>query len=58
MTEKLKALFNTLCQIETKGDNTMIMGDCLKFTRELIKECAEYEKKYEELKAKYEVDGK
>ena len=56
MSEKLKALYNTLCQIETKGDNTMIMGDCLKFVREFIKECAEHEKKYEKLEAKYEDD--
>lgn len=34
MKDKLTALFNTMKQIETKGDSTIIMADCL---RELVR---------------------
>ena len=30
MKDKLTALFNTMKQIETKGDSTVIMADCLR----------------------------
>lgn len=30
MRNKLIAIYNTLIQIETKGDNTVMMADCLR----------------------------
>ena len=30
MKERLTAIFNTLKEIETKGDSTLIMADCLR----------------------------
>lgn len=41
MKEKLTQLYNTLCLIETKGNNTLIMADCLKFLEQCINECNE-----------------
>lgn len=38
MGEKLTKLYNTLCQIETKGENTKLMAVCLGFTQQLIAE--------------------
>lgn len=38
MVEKLIKLHNTLVLIETKGENTKIMADCLRFTEQLIAE--------------------
>ena len=38
MEAKLTRLYNTLAQIETKGDNTKIMGVCLRFVEQLIAE--------------------
>ena len=38
MIEKLTALYNTLAQVETKGDSTVIMGDCLKYLKQMIAE--------------------
>ena len=38
MVQKLTALYNTLSLIETKGEATITMADCLKFTRQLIAE--------------------
>jgi hypothetical protein len=38
MEEKLTKLYNTLCQIETKGENTKIMAVCLSYTQQLIAE--------------------
>lgn len=43
MNEKLTRLFNTLCEIETKGRSTVVMGDCLKYLEQLIKECSDAE---------------
>lgn len=34
--QDLRSLFNTLCQVETKGQSTIVMGDCLKFLDQLI----------------------
>lgn len=34
--QDLRSLLNTLYQIETKGQSTIIMGDCLKFLDQLI----------------------
>ena len=44
MAENLKKLYNTLLLIETKGESTKIMAECLTFTMGMIKE-AEREKK-------------
>lgn len=38
MKEKLTKLYNTLCQIETKGENTKLMALCLSYTSQLISE--------------------
>lgn len=38
MEAKLTRLYNTLAQIETKGDNTKLMGVCLQFIEQLIAE--------------------
>ena len=38
MKQKLTTLYKTLLMIETKGESTKIMGECLKFTEELIRE--------------------
>lgn len=38
MVEKLTTLRNTLSLIETKGENTKIMAECLRFTEQLIAE--------------------
>ena len=34
--KKLQILYNTLCAIETKGESTKIMAECLKYTEQLI----------------------
>lgn len=36
MLEELNKLYNTLLLIETKGDNTKIMADCLRYTEQMI----------------------
>lgn len=38
MEIKLRKLYNTLLLVETKGDSTKIMGECLKFVEQLISE--------------------
>lgn len=38
MDAKLTRLYNTLAQIETKGENTKLMGVCLQFVEQLIAE--------------------
>lgn len=38
MKEKLAKLYNTMSMIETKGQNTIIMSDCLKYLTMLISE--------------------
>lgn len=38
MELKLTKLYNTLAQIETKGENTKLMGVCLQFVEQLIAE--------------------
>lgn len=40
MPEKLRKLYNTLALIETKGDNTKLMANCLLYTEQLIAEAA------------------
>ena len=39
MKEKLAKLYNTLALIETKGENTRIMAQCLNYTLALTNEC-------------------
>ena len=36
MSEELTKLYNTMTLIETKGESTKIMGDCLRFLEDLI----------------------
>lgn len=48
MKENLQKLYNTLALIETKGENTKIMADCLRFTEKMICEADEAAKKEEE----------
>lgn len=50
MGAKLKTLYNTLCEIETKGDNTLTMSNCLRFLTQCIKEADEKDKEIEKLK--------
>lgn len=38
MEIKLAKLYNTLCLISTKGDETKLMADCLKFIEQTIAE--------------------
>lgn len=38
MIEKLTRLYNTLLMIETKGESTKTMADCLRFTERMIQE--------------------
>lgn len=47
ISTKLTTLHNTLSLIETKGNNTKIMAECLRFTEQLI---AEVEKNSNDLK--------
>ena len=48
MKEKLQTLYNTLLLIETKGENSKIMADCLRFTEKMIREADEAAKKEED----------
>ena len=36
MEKKLQILYNTLYAIETKGESTKIMAECLKYIEQLI----------------------
>lgn len=38
MEEKLRRLYNTMSLVETKGESTKIMTDCLRYTEQLIAE--------------------
>lgn len=48
MVDNLKKLYATMLLIETKGESTKIMGECLRFTEQLIKESTEIASKVEE----------
>lgn len=39
MSEELQKLYNTLLTIETKGESTIIMADCLRFLDQLCHKC-------------------
>lgn len=41
MENDLKKLYNTLLLIETKGESTKIMAECIKFTEQLINRARE-----------------
>lgn len=43
MKEKLIKLYNTLMLIETKGENTKLMAQCLNYTAQLVNEAEEFE---------------
>ena len=43
MKENLQKLYNTLALIETKGENTKIMADCLRYTEQLIQQASDAE---------------
>jgi hypothetical protein len=36
MDLELQKLYNTLLLVETKGESTIAMADCLRFTKQLI----------------------
>lgn len=38
MENNLRKLYNTMLLIETKGENTKIMAECIKFLEQLIAE--------------------
>ena len=42
--ENYAKLLNTLVMVETKGTNTIIVADCLKFLEQCINECIQEEK--------------
>lgn len=44
MKEDLTMLFNTLAQIETRGDGTLKMAWCLQHLQQMIAECEMQEK--------------
>lgn len=39
MKEKLTKLYNTLAMIETKGESTKIMAQCLAYVEKLAQDC-------------------
>lgn len=43
MVEKLTRLYNTLMIIETKGENTKLMAQCLNYVSGLINEASQQE---------------
>lgn len=46
--ENYQMMRNTLGLISTKGNDTLIMADCLKFIEQCIKECKQAEMKKDE----------
>lgn len=41
MSEHLRKLYNTLSLIETRGENTKIMANCLVYIEQMIKDTEE-----------------
>lgn len=39
MKENLAKLYNTLAMIETKGESTKIMAQCLAFIEQMVRDC-------------------
>lgn len=54
MPEKLIRLHNTLLLIETKGESTKLMAQCLAYVEQLAKEAAEAEAKKAEVQGSTE----
>lgn len=50
MRERLTAIFNTLREIETKGDSTVLMRNCLVGLSAILQELYEAEKTEEKTK--------
>lgn len=48
MEEKLTSLYNTLLQIETKGESTIKMGACLNYIEKLVSDLRSTENKKSE----------
>lgn len=44
MKEKFIAIHNVLSMIETKGEHTLMMADCLRYIRQCIEECEKQNK--------------
>ena len=40
MQERLRKLYATLLQIETKGSNTLMMADCIRYVEVLMAEAS------------------
>lgn len=47
MVENLQKLYNTMILIETKGDSTKTMADCLRFVEKMIVEAEQIEQEME-----------
>lgn len=58
MKERLTKIFNTLRAIETKGDSTVLMGDCLVNLSTILQELYEAEKTQEKNKETNKADTK
>lgn len=56
MKERFIAIYNVLTRIETKGEDTLMMADCLRFIEQCIKECEEQEM-LEKLQQRQEVEA-
>lgn len=41
MTEQLVKIFNALCMVATKGEDTIIMGQCLTAMQQVINDMAQ-----------------
>jgi len=41
MKDRLISVFNALAQVETKGQSTLIVADCLRELQSIISECKE-----------------
>lgn len=54
MGSKLEMLYNTLVLVETKGQSTKYMGECLKFLEQMITEY-KLQQEVEKEKAEQEV---
>lgn len=50
MEKKLRDLYATLLRVETKGESTMVMADCVKFLGQCIPEVAALEKENLDMK--------
>lgn len=47
MVENLQKLYNTMILVETKGNSTKTMADCLRFIEKMIVEAEQIEQKTE-----------